>query len=83
MEMSGQLHALTLRPSHPGERPPVRIGQEAGWAPEWYGRNGGKKKSLPCTCRESKPARPARSLVTILTELLRLRRQNYNLGSCF
>jgi hypothetical protein len=29
-----------------------------------------RKKSYPCPCRESNPSRPARSLVTILTELL-------------
>jgi hypothetical protein len=32
-----------------------------------------RKKSHHCPCRELNAARPARSLVTILTELLRLR----------
>jgi hypothetical protein len=36
------------------------------------GRGGEEKKSHPCTSRESIPGIPARSLVTVLTELLRL-----------
>jgi hypothetical protein len=32
MGVSGQLHAPAALP--PGEKPPVPIGQEAGWAPE-------------------------------------------------
>jgi hypothetical protein len=50
------------------------------WISDWMGPRFSlnavtkRKKSPPCRCRESKPGRPARRLVTILTELQRLKR---------
>jgi len=63
MKESGQLHAQAALPSVP-------TGQEAGLAPEpiWARWRGEKKNSH---CRESNHARPARGLVTKLTELQR------------
>jgi hypothetical protein len=64
MEVSGQHHApATLLP---GEQPPIPTGYE-----RQSGRGGEEKKSLHCLFRELNLGRPARSLVTILTELSR------------
>jgi hypothetical protein len=41
-----------------------------GQSQSWSGR-GGEEKSIPAPCRESNNGRPARNLVTILTELPR------------
>jgi len=66
MEESGQIYATVA--SLPGKEPTVSIAQEAGWAPEpvctrWRGEKN------TCPFRESNSARPACSLVTLLTEL--------------
>ena len=61
MGVGGQPHAPAA--STPG-KDPVRIVQEAGWAPGpvWTGGNS-------CSHRDSFPNRPARSSVAIPTEL--------------
>jgi hypothetical protein len=71
MEVSGQLHAPAALP--PGKDPPVPNGQEAGWAPEsfWTQLRRDKKKHY-CPCRELNHDRPARILVSALTELSQL-----------
>jgi len=55
--------SFTLLPFYPPESDsaPVPIG---------YGRSGcgSEEKKNPCYCRESNPGRPARSLVTIVTD---------------
>jgi hypothetical protein len=56
---SGELHAPSVFPTT--KYPPIPIGYDAVG-----------KKRIPCPCRESNPGRPARRLVTILTELSRL-----------
>jgi hypothetical protein len=62
MEGSGQLHAPAAL--SPGKELPVPIGYETGWAPEpiW----------TRCSCRELNSSRPARRIISILTELPRL-----------
>jgi hypothetical protein len=65
MEVSGQLHASAALPQYPFDRK-LRGPQSSSE------RSGEEKKSLQSPCRESNPGRPARSLVTILTELFRL-----------
>jgi hypothetical protein len=53
----------------PGKEPRRRMG-----GPEnRYGPAGEEKN--PCPCRETNPDRPARSLVTTLTEIYRLHRR--------
>jgi hypothetical protein len=37
--------------------------------PQSQSGRGAEEKKIPCPCRESKPGRPVRGLVTILTEL--------------
>jgi hypothetical protein len=68
MEMNGQLHALG--PIPPGGR---YVGTH--WIGRWVGPRAGldavaKRKNL-APCRESNLGHPSRSLVTVLTELLR------------
>jgi hypothetical protein len=57
--------------SCPARSTPVPIGEEAGWPPDpvWTRR---RREKSPYPCLESNSGRPARSLVTILTELSRL-----------
>jgi hypothetical protein len=71
MRASGQLHVPGALP--PGKEPLVPR-HENMWALEsvWK-RWRRKRKSLPCPCRESKPCRPTLSLVTMPTELPRLK----------
>jgi hypothetical protein len=69
MEMSDQLHSpatLSL-----GKEPPVPIVEETEWTPEpvWI---QGQREKIPLPSMNRTPSRPARSLVTILTELSRL-----------
>jgi hypothetical protein len=45
----------------PGERAPVRIGQEAVWAQSRSGRRGEEKILNPTGTRTPTPGRPARS----------------------
>jgi len=63
MEMSGQLHA-------PAALLPVPTELEVGWAPEpvWT-RWRRRKAPAPAGNRKSNRARPARRLLTILTEV--------------
>jgi len=56
-------------PSH-GKRTPVPIVKEAGSSTEPVWTLWRREKFLPHPCKESKPGRPARILVTILTDLL-------------
>jgi hypothetical protein len=69
MEVSGQLQAPAAL--SPGQMPPVPTGEETRWAPEmvWMRWRGEKNPSFS---QESNLGRPARSLVTKLTELPRL-----------
>jgi hypothetical protein len=73
VEVSGQLHYPVALP--PRKESPVPTG-------EWVGSRGGldavAKDKVPSPCRESKPGRPVRSLVAILTELFQC--VNYNGG---
>jgi hypothetical protein len=68
---AGERSASRSGPCTPGEKFFSTHWQEAGWAiePVWM---RWKRKCLPCSCQKSKPGRPTRSLVTVLTELLRL-----------
>jgi len=72
--VSGQLHAPAALPQR--EEPTIRIRYEGEWAPDpvWtlY-----RKKSNPCPSRETKPDRPARSLVTILNECTQRNRSRF------
>ena len=61
MEVSGVFDALAALPPEKNPRYPPG---EAGWTPE--------QTWTVCLCRESRPDRPARSLVTTLTELSQL-----------
>jgi len=68
MEVSGQLHSMAAL--SPGKEPSALIRQEVGWATEsvwtrWWSK-------IPAPCRDTNPGRPARSLVTMLTDLSRL-----------
>jgi len=45
----------------------VLIEYESEWAPEPSGWGGEDRKSLSYPCRQSKPGRPAPSLVVVLT----------------
>jgi len=63
--------SFTPRPLYHGERAPDTHFIGAGWAPEPCGRCD-KEKRNPCFCQESQRGSPARSLITILTELPRL-----------
>jgi hypothetical protein len=66
MEVSGQLYSLGAL--FPRKEPSVPIGKEARWAPEPVWTRWQREKDLSA-CRGSKSDSPARSLVTILTEL--------------
>jgi len=59
-----------LRPGRftPGETASVPIAWEDGWAQSRSERGGKEKIFLPRPYRKSNPGRPARSLVTKLTE---------------
>jgi hypothetical protein len=59
MEVSGQHHALATLP--PGKKPPVPIGQKAGWKPEpvwmrWW------REEFPVRVSTGAPDYPARIL---------------------
>jgi hypothetical protein len=56
----------------PEKEHPVSIGYERGWAPEPAGMNGMARRKNHSPCQESNIGLPARSLVTILTELPQL-----------
>jgi hypothetical protein len=63
--MSGHLHAQAA--FTPGERAP-----DTHWIGGWMMLRACLDvvtRKIPCLCRESNTSRPARSLVTILTEL--------------
>jgi hypothetical protein len=51
---------------YPGKNPLAPIGQEAGWTPEPFWTRWRREKE-PCRCRKSKPDRPTRSSVTVLS----------------
>jgi len=67
MEVSDQLHAPAFL--LPGKERPVPVRFEAGWAAEPVWKRWRREENGPC--REFDTGRPARSLVTILTELSR------------
>ena len=63
MPVTGLLHAMAALP--PGERIPVPIAQEAGWAPECVWTVRRREKSVaPAAIRTPHP--PARNLCTRL-----------------
>jgi len=70
MVVSGQLHTPTTLPR--GKDP-----RGTHWIGDWVGLRAGvgsvAKIQIPSLCRESNSGCPARNLVTILTELPRLR----------
>jgi hypothetical protein len=66
MEVSSEHHAPATLP--PGKYPAVTIGEEAEWDSEAVWTRWKREKSLSLSGIE--PCRPARNLVTILTELL-------------
>jgi hypothetical protein len=75
MEVSGQYHALD-DVEGPGPNPRERASGSC-WIGGWICSRASlytavAKKKNPIPCRESNPGLPARSLVTILTELPRL-----------
>jgi hypothetical protein len=64
---------FTPRPLYPRvESPRCPYDKKLGGRQNRYGRCGEEKKSYHCPSRELNTGRPARSLVTILTELPRL-----------
>jgi hypothetical protein len=63
MGVSDQLHTLAALP--PGKSPLYPLDRKMGLDAVAMRKN-------PCFCREWDPGRPARSLVTVLTELFRL-----------
>jgi hypothetical protein len=79
-----QLHAFLTSALDADQQSVSRYGGLTPWetasGTNWIGRWVGPRAGLdaevkwrnPCPCRESNPARPAPSLVTILTELTRL-----------
>jgi len=70
VKVSGELH--TPASFMPGKDPYIHWIE--GWFGLWAGLDAvaGKKKSPPCFCWELNIGRPARSLVTILTEFPRV-----------
>jgi hypothetical protein len=68
MEVSGHLHVAAALPRR--KKSPVPIEQKVGWAPQQIWAIWGRKTSL-ATAGNLTPYRPARSIVTILTELSR------------
>jgi len=68
----GEWSALRLGQSTPGERPPC-----IHWMEGCVGFRDGldtlSRRKIPSPCRKSNHGRPAHSLVTIMTELQRLR----------
>jgi len=62
---------FTSRPLYPQERAPG-----THWRRRWVGPRDGLdavvRRKIPNPCRESPPGRPARNLVSILTEIRRL-----------
>jgi len=67
MEVSGQLHAPAALP--PGKSPHYSLDRWLGGLQNRSGRSG---KKVPYPRQKSNPGRPARSLVTIRTEISRL-----------
>jgi hypothetical protein len=70
MEVNGQLHALAALPRGKSLRYP--LGRRLGGPNSRFGHGGEEKRSLHWPSRESNRGLPARSVVTILTELPRL-----------
>jgi hypothetical protein len=68
MEVRGQLHGMAAL--FPGKEAPGThwIG---GWMDPSASVDAMVKKKISASCQELKPRRPARSLVTVLTELPR------------
>jgi len=64
--MSGQLHNFTTQLLYPW----CSMERRLGGPQRWYG-HGGEEEKIPA-CQELNPNSPARSLVTILTEILQL-----------
>jgi hypothetical protein len=67
MVVSGQLHASAAL--QPGKDLSVSIGYEVGCAPETVWTRWRGEKKIPAPVGNLNPRRPARSLVTKLTEL--------------
>jgi hypothetical protein len=65
MEMSSQIHALAALP-------PIPVGQEARYAPDFVCMGRRREKEHYCPSRKLNPRRLARGLVPILTELPRI-----------
>jgi hypothetical protein len=63
MELSDNFHAPAAVPQGKKKQNPLHSGHQ-----NWSVRGGEREKSLPCPYRETKPGRPARSLVTIFIE---------------
>jgi hypothetical protein len=72
MEASGQLNDPAALP--PGKEPLYSSLDRRPDGPQSRSGRGGEENKNPFTahCQEKKPNRPARSLVTIVTELSRL-----------
>jgi hypothetical protein len=67
MEVNGQLQASAALPQ--GKEPPIPLDRRLGGPQSRAGRSDEEEKSHHWACRELNPGRPARSLITILTEL--------------
>jgi hypothetical protein len=73
MKVSGQFHApAVLRPSPPGKSSWYPSDRRLVRLQNRFGRRGEEKASHHCPCQEFNPGRPARSLVSTLTELPQL-----------
>jgi len=71
MEVSGQLHVQVVFSR--GQDQPCPFDMRLVGPQSRSERGGEEKKSLHCPCRELKTGRPARSLVSVLTEVFRLK----------
>jgi hypothetical protein len=69
--LTSALHGDEWSSSRPG-----RFTPDTPWIGGWMGSTAGldavAKTTNQCSCRESNPSRPARSSITIFTELLQL-----------
>jgi hypothetical protein len=71
--LTSALNAGECSSSHSGRFTPGETTPGTNWIGSWVrprvGLNAVARRKSPSPCRESNPGRPARSLVTILTEV--------------
>jgi hypothetical protein len=86
--LTSALHGDEWSVSRPGRFIPRERAPGTHWIWSWVGPRADpdtavakRNKFLYCPCRKSKPVRPARSLIIILTELLRVELHFYDINS--